>query len=34
MNKNTIFIINQSGTMEQDKYIDGYYVGSNGAWVE
>jgi autotransporter-associated beta strand protein len=28
------YYLNQSGTMEHDKYIDGYYVGSNGAWVE
>lgn len=28
------YYLNQSGTMEHDKYIDGYYVGSNGAWAE
>ncbi|OOM79144.1 phosphatase PAP2 family protein [Clostridium sp. BL-8] len=27
------YYLNESGAMEHDKYIDGYYVGSNGAWV-
>lgn len=26
------YYLNESGVMEHDKYIDGYYVGSNGAW--
>lgn len=28
------YYLNESGNMEHDKYIDGYYVGSNGAWIK
>jgi len=28
------YYLNQSGAMEYNKYIDGYYLGSNGVWVK
>ena len=28
------YYLNQSGAMEYNKYIDGYYLGSNGSWVK
>jgi len=30
----TWYYLNQSGAMEYNKYIDGYYLGSNGVWVK
>lgn len=28
------YYLNESGAMEYDKYIDGYYLDSNGAWIK
>ena len=28
------YYLNQNGAMEYNKYIDGYYLASNGAWVK
>ena len=28
------YYLNESGAMEYNKYIDGYYLASNGAWAE
>ncbi|MDR3593693.1 phosphatase PAP2 family protein [Clostridium sp.] len=28
------YYLNESGAMEHDKYIDGYYLDSNGTWVK
>lgn len=28
------YYLNQNGAMEHDKYIDGYYLDTNGVWVQ
>ena len=30
----TWYYLNADGSMAANTYVDGYYVGSNGAWVK
>lgn len=34
LNKGDYYYLNNNGTMVHNAYVDGYYLGSNGAWIK